>query len=101
MSSITLSPFDLITLEGSNHIFNSSKSKFTIPRSLFAQVDVVSYVILDKNAHVVYSDNAAMIAWASMERFLSGDTDPYDIDLRPKWSLEDLRKPDEEILLGQ
>ena len=53
------------------------------------------------NANPAHSDNAAMIAWASMERFLSGDTDPYDIDLRPKWSLEDLRKPGEENIFRQ
>ncbi|KAI0633907.1 glycoprotease [Trametes polyzona] len=36
------------------------------------------------------TDNAVMIAWASMDRFLSGDTDAYSIESRPKWSLEEL-----------
>ncbi|TFK78225.1 hypothetical protein K466DRAFT_570969, partial [Polyporus arcularius HHB13444] len=36
------------------------------------------------------TDNAAMIAWAAMDRFLAGDTDPYSIESRPKWSLEAL-----------
>ncbi|KAI0780293.1 glycoprotease [Fomes fomentarius] len=36
------------------------------------------------------TDNAAMIAWASMHRFLAGDTDEYTIESRPKWSLEEL-----------
>ncbi|CAA7259252.1 unnamed protein product [Cyclocybe aegerita] len=36
------------------------------------------------------TDNAVMIGWASMHRFLDGDVDEYGIDLRPKWSLEDL-----------
>ncbi|KAF8197966.1 glycoprotease family-domain-containing protein [Pholiota molesta] len=36
------------------------------------------------------TDNAVMIAWASMHRFLANDTDKYNIDLRPKWSIEDL-----------
>ncbi|GJJ06206.1 hypothetical protein Clacol_000395 [Clathrus columnatus] len=44
--------------------------------------------------HVVVSggvaNNAAMIAWASMERFLKNDHDSYDIDLRSEWSIEDL-----------
>lgn len=31
-----------------------------------------------------------MIGWASMHRFLSGDTDDYSIDIRPKWSIEEL-----------
>ena len=31
-----------------------------------------------------------MIAWASMHRFLDGDTDPYDIGLRPRWSIEEI-----------
>ncbi|KAH9924445.1 Gcp-like domain-containing protein [Fomitopsis serialis] len=39
------------------------------------------------------TDNAAMIAWASMDRFLSGNTDPYTIDLKAKWSIEDLDAP--------
>ncbi|RDX47115.1 glycoprotease [Lentinus brumalis] len=36
------------------------------------------------------TDNAAMIGWAAMDRFLAGDTDPYSIESRPKWSLEEL-----------
>ncbi|KDR75395.1 hypothetical protein GALMADRAFT_69291 [Galerina marginata CBS 339.88] len=36
------------------------------------------------------TDNAVMIAWASMHRFLVGDTDLYSIELRPKWSIEEL-----------
>ncbi|TFY61574.1 hypothetical protein EVJ58_g4428 [Rhodofomes roseus] len=35
------------------------------------------------------TDNAAMIAWASIDRFLTGDTDPYSTDLVPQWSVED------------
>lgn len=31
-----------------------------------------------------------MIGWASMTRFLAGDHDDYTIDLRPKWSIEDV-----------
>ena len=38
------------------------------------------------------TDNAAMIAWASMHRFLAGDTDDYTIETRPRWSLEDLER---------
>ncbi|KAF9047301.1 Gcp-like domain-containing protein [Panaeolus papilionaceus] len=36
------------------------------------------------------TDNAVMIAWASIYRFLDNDTDAYTIGLRPKWSLEEL-----------
>ena len=36
------------------------------------------------------ADNAVMIGWASMHRFLANDTDQYDLDLRPKWSIEKL-----------
>jgi len=36
------------------------------------------------------TDNAVMIAWASMHRFLAGDMDDYGILIRPKWSIEDL-----------
>ncbi|TFK54032.1 peptidase M22, glycoprotease [Heliocybe sulcata] len=35
-------------------------------------------------------DNAAMIAWASMHRFLVKDLDDYSIEHRAKWSIEDL-----------
>ncbi|KXN90195.1 tRNA N6-adenosine threonylcarbamoyltransferase [Leucoagaricus sp. SymC.cos] len=35
-------------------------------------------------------DNAVMIAWASMHRFLAGDHDSYDITTRTKWSIEEL-----------
>lgn len=37
------------------------------------------------------TDNAAMIAWASMHRFLAGDYDDYTVDLRAKWSIEDIK----------
>jgi len=36
------------------------------------------------------TDNAVMIAWASMHRFVAGNTDDYTISIRPKWSIEDL-----------
>jgi N6-L-threonylcarbamoyladenine synthase len=35
------------------------------------------------------TDNAVMIGWASMHRFLSEDTDEYSILIRPKWSIDD------------
>jgi N6-L-threonylcarbamoyladenine synthase len=39
---------------------------------------------------VYIADNAVMVGWASMHRFLSHDYDDYGISLRPKWSLEEL-----------
>ncbi|KAJ7134987.1 hypothetical protein C8R43DRAFT_1132899 [Mycena crocata] len=39
------------------------------------------------------TDNAVMIAWASMHRFLAGDHDGDEILPVPKWSLEDLQNP--------
>ena len=43
------------------------------------------------------ADNAAMIGWAAMHRFLAGDTDDYSIESRPKWSLEELESGDEPL----
>ncbi|KAH8107829.1 glycoprotease family-domain-containing protein [Cristinia sonorae] len=43
------------------------------------------------------TDNAVMIAWASMHRFLAGDYDDYSVTLRSKWKIEDLLKTDEEL----
>ncbi|KAG1803407.1 uncharacterized protein BJ212DRAFT_1396005 [Suillus subaureus] len=37
------------------------------------------------------TDNAVMIEWASMHRFLAGDYDDYLVDLCIKWSIEDIR----------
>jgi N6-L-threonylcarbamoyladenine synthase len=34
------------------------------------------------------TDNAAMIAWAGVERFALGRTDPLDIPARPRWPLD-------------
>ncbi|KAJ7128876.1 Gcp-like domain-containing protein [Mycena crocata] len=39
------------------------------------------------------TDNAVMIAWAAMHRFLAGDHDNDEILPVPKWSLEDLQNP--------
>ncbi|WWD16328.1 hypothetical protein CI109_100754 [Kwoniella shandongensis] len=37
------------------------------------------------------TDNAAMIAWTAILRMQAGlESDPYDLPLRPKWSLDDL-----------
>ncbi|KAF9077562.1 glycoprotease [Rhodocollybia butyracea] len=36
------------------------------------------------------TDNAAMVGWASMHRFLAGDHDDYTVNPRAKWSIEDL-----------
>ncbi|KAI6030639.1 glycoprotease family-domain-containing protein [Pisolithus orientalis] len=33
------------------------------------------------------TDNAVMIGWAAMHRFLAGDHDDYSIDLRAKWDI--------------
>lgn len=40
---------------------------------------------------IISLDNAAMIAWASMDRFLAGDTDPDDLEIRAQWSIEDVQ----------
>ena len=34
------------------------------------------------------TDNAAMIAWAGIERFAEGWTDPLDVAARPRWPLD-------------
>lgn len=39
------------------------------------------------------TDNAVMVAWAAMDRFLAGRTDDYTIDLRAKWDIESLVDP--------
>ncbi|KAH7108184.1 peptidase M22, glycoprotease [Auriculariales sp. MPI-PUGE-AT-0066] len=41
------------------------------------------------------TDNAAMIAWASMHRFIAGDRDDFSIKLRPTWSLDELEIPEQ------
>ncbi len=37
------------------------------------------------------TDNAAMIAWAGMERLTRGMTDALDFSVRPRWPLEELK----------
>ena len=39
------------------------------------------------------SDNAAMIAWAGLEHFRFGRTDPLDIAPRPRWPLDSSSEP--------
>lgn len=36
------------------------------------------------------TDNAVMVGWASMHRFLGQDYDDYTIDLRPNWSIDEI-----------
>lgn len=39
------------------------------------------------------TDNAAMIAWAGLERFEPGFSDPLDIAARPRWPLDPAAEP--------
>ena len=39
------------------------------------------------------TDNAAMIAWAGLERFRLGHRDGLDFAPRPRWPLDPLAKP--------
>lgn len=39
------------------------------------------------------TDNAAMIAWAGVERLASGQNDPLDIAARPRWPLDPNAEP--------
>ncbi len=40
------------------------------------------------------TDNAAMIAWAGVERFAAGQTDSMDIAARPRWPLAEMTPPE-------
>ncbi len=42
------------------------------------------------------TDNAAMIAWAGLERLRAGETDPEDMGIRPRWPLD----PDAQTRIG-
>ncbi|WP_404482398.1 tRNA (adenosine(37)-N6)-threonylcarbamoyltransferase complex transferase subunit TsaD [Novosphingobium sp. BL-52-GroH] len=42
------------------------------------------------------TDNAAMIAWAGMERLERGQSDPLDVAARPRWPLD----PEAEVVRG-
>ncbi|KAF7315335.1 Dye-decolorizing peroxidase [Mycena indigotica] len=50
-------------------------------------------VALDFPDPSLCTDNAVMIGWAAMHRFMAGDHDEYSIGTLPVWSLEDLRNP--------
>lgn len=43
---------------------------------------------LVKPAPALCTDNGAMIAWAGLERFRLGQTDPLDFKARPRWPLD-------------
>lgn len=58
---------------------------------MYRSVYIFSHSVLLFNVTV---DNAAMIAWASMDRFLAHDHDSFAISLRPTWKIEDLTEPD-------
>ena len=44
-------------------------------------------------AQALCSDNAAMIAWAGIERFRRGDIGDPDAPARPRWPLDDGAEP--------
>jgi N6-L-threonylcarbamoyladenine synthase len=39
------------------------------------------------------TDNAAMIAWAGIERLRQGASDPLDVAARPRWPLDPSAEP--------
>ena len=39
------------------------------------------------------TDNAAMIAWAGIERLALGQDDPLDVSPRPRWPLDPAAEP--------
>jgi N6-L-threonylcarbamoyladenine synthase len=43
---------------------------------------------LVKPAPALCTDNGAMIAWAGLERFRLGHSDPLDFKARPRWPLD-------------
>lgn len=67
-----------------------SAYRFISPRQNCAQVSP-SNVSFYLRSLKLDTDNAAMIAWCSMHRFLAGDYDDYTVDLRAKWSIEDIK----------
>lgn len=76
----------------------TTRSQLSFPRYRYAPVRLrhisparlVSFFWFRSFVFKLHIDNAAMIAWASMHRFLSGDTDDYSMSILPKWSLEEL-----------
>ncbi|KAK7057393.1 mitochondrial tRNA N6-adenosine threonylcarbamoyltransferase [Favolaschia claudopus] len=59
--------------------------------------DPVEFIFPDP---ALCTDNAAMIAWASMHRFLAGSHDDFSINPLPVWSLADLNNPPIPDLAG-
>jgi len=55
-----------------------------------ATIDAAAPISLHFPPPSLCTDNAVMIAWASMHRFLARDYDDYTIDLRPNWSIDAL-----------
>ncbi|KAJ7124908.1 glycoprotease family-domain-containing protein [Mycena epipterygia] len=45
------------------------------------------------------TDNAVMVAWASMHRFLAHDHDDYSIGPLPTWSIEDIQNPPPDLVV--
>jgi N6-L-threonylcarbamoyladenine synthase len=37
-------------------------------------------------------DNAVMIAWAAMHRYVRNDFEPYDVGIKVRWDLEEYTK---------
>lgn len=66
----------------------SEEYRSFIPHSSFAQVSCSLRPLVWMQTSVL--DNAAMIGWASMHRFLAEDYDDYSVELRSKWSIETL-----------
>ncbi|GLB37247.1 putative required for the formation of a threonylcarbamoyl group on adenosine at position 37 (t(6)A37) in mitochondrial tRNAs that read codons beginning with adenine [Lyophyllum shimeji] len=54
------------------------------------KLDISNPISLNFPPPALCTDNAVMIAWASMHRFLARDYDDYTIDLLAKWNIDTL-----------
>ena len=73
---------------GQGRRVEESSCNLSSTRALYRSVD--SNISFHCFLATTVVDNAAMIGWASMYRFLEGRTDDYSIEPRSKWSIEDL-----------
>ena len=80
--------FKTLFPEGRHLVVAGGVAANTALRAALKELAEKKHMIYEATPLNICTDNGAMVAWAGMERFLTGANDPLDFSPRPRWPLD-------------